>query len=71
MAPMIVLFCLALGGVLIGLLAHVLRRHHERKGFKELRGDWWPGFEAEFRAYAKRWDASRGARRPRRRPASP
>lgn len=32
-------------------------------------GDWWPDFEAEFRAYAERWEASRRTRR--RRPASP
>jgi len=32
----------------------------------ELRGDWWTGFEREFRAYASRsWEAAREAERGR------
>jgi hypothetical protein len=32
----------------------------------ELRGDWWPGFEREFRAYASHgWEAAREAERRR------
>jgi hypothetical protein len=70
MAPIIVLFCLASGAVLIGLVAHMHRARNQREGFKELRGDWWPRFEAEFRDYAERWEAPRRAQTPRRRPAS-
>jgi hypothetical protein len=30
----------------------------------ELRGDWWPNFEREFRVYASRaWEAAREAER--------
>jgi hypothetical protein len=69
MAPMIVLFCLATGAVLAAVVAHMLRTRQQRTGMTELRGDWWPRFEAEFRAYAARCEAGRNARR--RRPASP
>jgi hypothetical protein len=70
MTPMIVLFCLAAGAVLVGIAANVLRARRRHDGFEELRGDWWPRFEAEFREYARRWDAARGMRsRARRRPA--
>jgi hypothetical protein len=32
----------------------------------QLRGDWWPSFEREFRAYASRaWEAAREAERGR------
>jgi hypothetical protein len=32
----------------------------------ELRGNWWPGFERDFRAYASRgWEAAREAERRR------
>jgi hypothetical protein len=68
MAPIIVLFCLAAGAVLVGLIAHRLRPRNKQEGWRELHGDWWPRFEADFRAYAERWDGSRSARR--RRPAS-
>jgi hypothetical protein len=52
---------LALGVLLIGLLAvWIVRR---RRTPAELRGDWWPRFEAEFRAYARR-TASSPTRRP-------
>ncbi len=71
MTPLIVLFCLAAGAVLVGIAANAIRHKHHREGLAELRGDWWPRFEAEFREYATRWDASRGLRPrvARRRPA--
>jgi hypothetical protein len=68
MAPMIVLFCLATAAVLIAVGIHLFRARHQRDEVTDLRGDWWPAFEAEFRAYAARWEASRAQRR---RPASP
>jgi hypothetical protein len=71
MTPLVVLFCLAAGAVLLGIAANVIRVKRQRKSFDELRSDWWPRFEAEFRSYAKRWDASQGLRTQaaRRRPA--
>lgn len=69
MAPIIVLFCLAAGAVLVIVVAHMLRTRKQRAGMTELRGDWWPRFEAEFRAYAARGEAGRNVRRQR--PASP
>ena len=69
MAPIIVLSCLAAGAVLVGLIAYSVRLRQKQAGWRELRGDWWPRFEADFRAYAERWDASQSP--PRRRPASP
>jgi hypothetical protein len=71
MTPMIVLFCMASGAVLVGIAANLIRAKRQRKGFEELCGDWWPRFEAEFRAYAERWEATRGirTRTVRRRPA--
>jgi hypothetical protein len=68
MAPVIVLFCLAAAAVLIALIAHSFRTKTRQPIMSEPRGDWWPHFEAEFRAYAERWEASRSAR-PKR-PAS-
>ena len=71
MTSLIVLFCLAAGAVLVGIAANTIRAKRHRQGLAELRGDWWPRFEADFREYATRWDASRGMRRRtvRRRPA--
>lgn len=38
--------------------------YHRRRIAAELRGDWWPRFEREFRAYASRsWAAAREAER--------
>lgn len=52
------------------LLAYVLLADRRRKRTPaDLRGDWWPGFEAEFRAYVERTasdgrsDAAEDARR--------
>lgn len=41
-----------------------LPRLRRRRMASELRGDWWPRFEREFRAYASRsWQAAREAER--------
>jgi hypothetical protein len=66
MPLMIALFCLATAGVLIAVGAHLYRVRHQRDEASELHADWWPAFEAEFRAYAARWE-----RAQRRRSASP
>ena len=63
MTPMIVLCCFAFGAVVVGLAAHSLRVRLQRTRMKEPRGDWWPRFESEFRAYAERWEASTRHRR--------
>ena len=68
MAAMIVLFCLGTAAVVIALGAHLVEAKDRHEELTELRGDWWPAFEAEFRAYAARWEARRERRR---RPASP
>ena len=51
---------------LVGYLAWSTWRLHGTPS--DLRGDWWPQFEREFRAYADRAGrrASRGTRRRRR-----
>lgn len=53
---------LALVAVLLGLLAMWVAHH--RRTPADLRGDWWPRFEAEFRAYARRAASSPGRRPP-------
>ena len=41
-----------------------LPRVRRRRLASELRGDWWPRFEREFRAYASRsWQAAREGER--------
>jgi hypothetical protein len=41
-----------------------LRGLRRRRMASELRGDWWPRFEGEFRAYANRsWQAAREGER--------
>jgi hypothetical protein len=59
---MVVLIPLAVAAVALGaslLLATWTRRHTP----PELRGDWWPRFETEFRAYAERAANSAGRTR--------
>lgn len=63
MTPMIVLFCFALGAVMVGLAAHMLRVRYQQTRSREVHEDWWPRFEAEFRAYAERSEASTRRRR--------
>jgi hypothetical protein len=48
---MIVLVWLALAAALIGVVAYAIRAERLRDTPEELRGDWWPRFKAEFRAY--------------------
>jgi hypothetical protein len=56
--------------VLVALLVFVvtmrcgLRLLRRRRMAAELRGDWWPRFERDFRAYASRsWQAAREGER--------
>jgi hypothetical protein len=51
--------------VLVALLVRLsLCRLGRRRMVSELRGDWWPRFEREFRAYASRsWQSAREAER--------
>lgn len=49
--------------VVVRLAVPAIRR---RWMIAELRRDWWPGFEREFRAYASQsWEAAREAERGR------
>ena len=57
----LILVAVVLGALLLQLL---LRRLRRRRLASELRGDWWPRFEREFRAYASRsWQAAREGER--------
>lgn len=57
----LILVAVVLGALLLQLLLRGLRR---RRLASELRGDWWPRFEREFRAYASRsWQAAREGER--------
>jgi hypothetical protein len=61
---MIVLVWLALAAALIGVVVYAIRVKRRRTP-EELRGDWWPRFEAEFRAYVRdREMPGRGGREP-------
>ena len=51
MVPMMVLVWLALAAALVGIVAYAIWMKHRHDTPKELRGDWWSRFEAEFRAY--------------------
>jgi hypothetical protein len=58
---LIVVVAVIVGAVVIRLAVSALR--HVRLA-AELRGDWWPRFEREFRAYASRsWEDARRAER--------
>ena len=49
--------------LIVGLVS-CFRRLRVARLAVELRGDWWPRFEREFRAYASRsWQAAREAER--------
>lgn len=50
---MIVLIWLALAAALIGVVMYAIRLKRRRDTPEELRGDWWPRFEAEFREYVR------------------
>jgi hypothetical protein len=61
--PMAVLILVAVVLVLI-LVRLLLGRLRRRRMASELRGDWWPRFEREFRAYASRsWQSAREGER--------
>jgi hypothetical protein len=51
---MIVLILVALAAALIGFAVFAWRYKRRRETPEELRGEWWPRFEAEFREYAGR-----------------
>ena len=63
---MIVLVCVALAAGLIGFAAYAWRLKRRRDTPEELRGEWWPRFEAEFREYARRCEIPRRGIRERR-----
>lgn len=63
---MIVLVWVALAAALIGFAAYAWRLKRRRDTPEELRGEWWPRFEAEFREYARRCDIARRGIRERR-----
>ncbi len=66
---MIVLVWVALAAVLIGFAAFAWRFKRRRDTPEELRGEWWPRFEAEFREYARRCEIpGRGIRERRSQP---
>jgi hypothetical protein len=46
----LILMCIAVGFGAYGIV-QAIREHRTPR---ELRGDWWSGFEREFRAYASR-----------------
>lgn len=60
---MIVLLCLAPLAVLVVLAAYAVWYKRHRGAAAELRGDWWPRFEAEFRAYARGSERNSRSRR--------
>jgi hypothetical protein len=66
---MFVLVWLALAAALIGVVAFAWRCKRRHDTPKELRGEWWPRFEAEFREYARRCEMpGRGIRKRRSQP---
>ena len=62
---MIVLIYLAVVAVVVGVAAYAMRMKSRRETPEELRGDWWSRFEADFRAYARRWEVERAPQRDR------
>ena len=61
---MIILLWFAISAAIIGCVVYVAREQPRRRAPKELRGDWWPRFEAEFREYVRDWEGAAGIRRP-------
>ncbi len=57
---------IAFAVVVLGVALWLVLRAHRTPG--ELRGDWWPRFEQEFRVYAERNAATRNLRARNRRP---
>jgi hypothetical protein len=45
---------------IVGVSFYVGRALRHQRRPQELRGDWWPRFEAEFRVYVRRWEMSGG-----------
>jgi hypothetical protein len=64
MVPLMFLLWLAPVAVLIALAAYAIWYKRRHGAPKDLRGDWWSGFEAEFRAYARGWEGSSRSKRP-------
>jgi uncharacterized lipoprotein YddW (UPF0748 family) len=71
MVPMIVLIYLAVVAVVVGVAAYAMRMKSRRETPEELRGDWWSRFEADFRAYARRWEIEHAPERHRGGPLRP
>ncbi len=53
---MIVLVLVALAAALIAIVVYAYRAKQKQNTPEDLRGDWWPQFEAEFRNYARQYD---------------
>jgi hypothetical protein len=70
MVPMIVLVWLAVAAASIGVVVYAIRVKRRHDTPEELRGDWWPRFEAEFRAYVRDCQMPGGGRQARRSPPS-
>jgi hypothetical protein len=64
----VVVLALVLGVAVSGYFG--VRLAGRRRRPRELRGDWWTGFEQEFRAYASKAAAPRRYDRRRRTPGS-
>ncbi len=58
----LVVLCVAIVAVSAHLARWIWRRHNTPR---ELRGDWWPRFESEFRAYVERGAKAAGESRRR------
>lgn len=56
MIPLAVLVAVILAAVALRAVAPSLRRQRLEL---ELRSDWWPGFERDFREYAGAWRSAR------------
>ena len=62
----VILVLLGLGFLALVAVVGAVWIVRRRRTPADLRGDWWPAFEAEFRAYARRAATSRPPREHRR-----
>jgi hypothetical protein len=65
---MIVLVLVAVAAALVAVVAYAYRAKHQQNTPEELRGDWWPQFEAQFRNYVRRCDRAKAQRGRREHP---
>lgn len=62
---MIYVLLVALAVAVAAAVVYEVRLRRREEAPQELEGDWWRRFEAEFREYARRWEAAGGARQRR------